>query len=163
MKRTTLNGNSVDNNLFTGAEFYGSIGTLLGVVENDGYFYAVIEDNNGNLVSKNVVIETQVEMTKNGPFVTEYMYVGKNNTPIPETLAERIKEGYAKHQNLDFLYNGEVNVDLALSQMNNSVFVGDDAFIDHLRNLKKAHPSTSLNDLLRNNPFVNEEQRSNHM
>ena len=50
MKRTTLNGSSVDNNLFTGAEFYGSIGTLLGVVENDGYFYAVIEDNNGKSI-----------------------------------------------------------------------------------------------------------------
>lgn len=162
MEKRKITGDSVNEDLLTGLEFYGELGTLIGVVEKDGNYYAILEDNNGMMFSKNVVVETNVEMTKKGPSVTEVIYAGKTNMPISENMVDFIKEGLARHNNLEFLYDGEVNVELGLSQFGNSIFVGEDNFIEHLRNLKKAHPASRLHDTLRDNPYQIEQQHSNH-
>lgn len=162
MEKRIITGDSVNEDLLTGLEFYGELGTLIGVVEKDGNYYAILEDNNGMMFSKNVVVETNVEMTKKGPSVTEVIYAGKTNMPISENMVDFIKEGLARHNNLEFLYDGEVNVELGLSQFGNSIFVGEDNFIEHLRNLKKAHPASRLHDTLRDNPYQIEQQHSNH-
>lgn len=163
MKKRVITGSSVNEELLTGTEFYGELGTLLGVVEKEGKYFAILEDSNGELVSKNVVIETNVEMTKKGPSVTEMLYAGKSNIPVPENVSDYIKEGLAKHNNLDFLFDGEVNVDLALAQFNNDIFVGEDNFIEYISDLKEKYPSSTLRDLLRNNPYMKDQQYSNHM
>ncbi|MBR6073405.1 MAG: hypothetical protein IKP76_03700 [Bacilli bacterium] len=156
MEKRPINGYSVNNELISGSEFYGEIGTLLGVIEKDEKLYAIIEDKNGRLFSKNVVIETNVVMTKNGPAVTETVYAGEKNIPIPESTEDYIRDGIAKYNNLDFLYEGEVNIDLALAQ-NDSFFVGEDNFIDYLSDLKKRNPATPLLDSLKEYPYEQEQ------
>ena len=155
MEKRIIEAFSVNDNLLTGAEFYGELGTLIGVVEKERNYYAILEDSNGKLFSKNIVVDTSVEMTTRGPSVTEVIYAGKTNMPLSENISAFVKEGIEKFKNLDFLYDGEVNVDLALSQKGNNFFVGEDDFIEHLRNLKKSHPASNLYDMLKENPYKN--------
>lgn len=82
-------------------------------------------------------------MTKNGPTVSECIFMGSTETKLDDKIINLIKDG-----NLDALGNGEINVDLALQQSGNSVFITNDEFLSHLKECKKAYPEIPLNFLI---------------
>ena len=160
MEKRSLMAYSVDERLITGMKFYGRIGNLLGVIQNNDNYYAIIEDENGKMYAKNCAIDAIATMTKKGPSVTEHIYFGENNLPISFEQLDYIKKGYDKFKNLDFLYGGEVNIELGLEQQGNTVFVGDDEVIEYFHNLKKLNPSVPLTKLTEDQPFLQKENGS---
>lgn len=150
-----INGFSVDENLTTGTNFYGELGTLVGVIEFDGNNVAIIKNQEEQYTYRDTVIDTSVEMTKKGPVVSERIFVGMTEKQLDDRSIELISEG-----NLNLIGNGEVNVDLGLQQSQNSVFVAEDGLLGYLRTCKNMHPELPLTYAIKMIPYENEVSKS---
>lgn len=145
MEKRKITGYSVNEQLITGEKFYGEIGNILGIIKygDDGYF-SIIEANDKNYFMKKTVIDASVSITKNGPNITEVIYLGESNIPISEELADNINRSIEKYGNLDNMFDGEINAELALAQYDNSVFIANDDLIEKFRYLKEKSPEIPL-------------------
>lgn len=145
MEKRKITGYSVNEQLITGEKFYGEIGNILGIIKygDDGYF-SIIEANDKNYFMKKTVIDASVSITKNGPNITEVIYLGESNIPISEELADNINRSIEKYGNLDNMFDGEINAELALAQYDNSVFIANDDLIEKFRYLKEKSPEVPL-------------------
>lgn len=153
MKKTEICGYSVDETLFTGKEFYDSLGYLLGVIKDDDTYKAIMQDKEGNYFSKEMVIDLRSEMTPQGPKVSEKLYVGKSNYELSDIMTAAVLVSQTKHQNLSLLNKEEVNVDLGLKEYDNDVFVAEDEVLNYFKNLQKTYPSMELRTLVKFMPY----------
>lgn len=149
----TINAFSIDENMFTGAQHYGSLGDLLGIVDYDGNNIAFIKNQEEEYVYRDAVIDTSVMMTRKGPSVSERIILGTTEEKADEHTVNQINESLSKSGNLDFLGNGEINVDLGLQQSDNAVFVADDEFLAHLKVCKSMHPDLPLSYAVETMPY----------
>lgn len=140
-----INGYSVDENLITGAEFYGELGSLIGVVDFAGNYMAIIRDKQGQYNYRDTVIDTSVLMTNKGPNVSERIYMGSTEKMLDDKTMEAINNSLASTGKLEIVGNGEVNIELGLQQSDNSVFVADDEVLKHFKMCKNMHPELPLN------------------
>lgn len=148
-----INGYSVNEQLVTGLEYYGSLGDLLGVVDYNDANIAFIKTEDGEYVYRDAVIDTSVMMTKKGPSVSERIILGTTEEKVDEHTINEINESLSKNGNLDFLGNGEINVDLGLQQSDNAVFVTDDEFLAHLKVCKSMNPDLPLRYAVKTIPY----------
>lgn len=146
MKKVNVNGFSVqiaNGNLLLGQESYGNVGTLLGVIEDNSDYYAVME-NEQHLYYKKAVIDTTVEQQKKGPVISQSLFLGEENFLISPSVEDYIKESIKTTNDLNRIGNGEVNIDILLSQQTPTVYIGSDQLISYLHTLKKNNPSFPL-------------------
>ncbi len=139
-----INGSSVDENLFTGEKSYGELGCLIGVVDLYGNNIAVIRNKEGQYIYRDAVIDASVQIAKNGPVVYERIFLGKTEKQLDAPLLDSINNSLTKAKNLELFGNGEVNVDLALQQSDNTVFVAEDEFLSYLKMCKNKQPELPL-------------------
>lgn len=147
MKKIDLEGFSaqiVDDNLFLGQEYYGNIGTLLGVIEDDYKQYAVMQNEQQHVYLKKAVIDTTIEENKKGPTISQTLFLGKENLFLSPMQADHMKYNMEKLGDLTAGANGEVNIDIFLSHKEHTAYIGSDDLISYLHMLKKTHPSYPL-------------------
>lgn len=148
-----INGYSVDENLLTGTEFYGEIGTLIDIVRFEDNNVAVIKNEQGQYTYRDTVIDVSVSMTQNGPVVYEQIYMGQKEKTLDDKLIEIINNSLEKSGSLDLLGNGIVNIDLGLQQSANSVFIAEESLLNHLKMCKNRYPELPLNYAIKMLPY----------
>lgn len=148
-----ISGYSVDENLTTGAEFYGSLGRLIGVVEFEDGNVTFIINKQGEYVCRETIIDVSVSMTKKGPSVSEKIFMSSIEKQLDKKEISLLHDSIFKTGNLDLLGNGVVDIKLGLQQLDNSIFVPDEELFNYFKNCKEMYPELPLNYAIKMIPY----------
>lgn len=148
-------GLGVNEKLENDGRNFGEIGDMLGIISIDGNELAIFKRPNGSCFYKETVIDTDVSMRNEGPYVHEVIYMGNGIREFSPESSGLIMNKYITTHSLQAFGDGEINVDLALEQNANRVLIVDGKFLEYLRENKKAHPELPLTYALVINPYQN--------
>lgn len=144
---------NVNDHIQFGIESQG-MANLIGVVQYDNLdknFWAIFEKPNGEFYRKKAIVDTRVSISKNGPHVEEDIIVSESNIEISQDEKERIKKSIQEYGNLELLGEGEINVELGLT--NSTIWVAKDKELEHLIDLKRRFEECPLMYSLEREPY----------